>query len=248
MSDNQHQPFRYGTPNREMMGRWLQLAAEDDGPFWALNLMRYRERAEYADGRESSLTGREADDAYAPLGPLEAIGAVPAFLGDVGHQAVGSPGWDRVGIVRYPSRAGFFAMQQREDFKELHEHKEAGMEFTIVMSCLPAVGASRTTGSAATEAGALVLTVLREPGGIVHVEHPGVSPLVRFDVEGVIVGDERSWTEARFDRVDGEPAHDALKRAAAGAQDAVMVTVSPTFDHLLGSMVEDTSAPGRVAG
>jgi hypothetical protein len=235
VNDDQRPPFRYGTPNWEMMSRWLQLAEEDDGPFWALNLMRYRERAEYADGRESSLTGREADDAYAPLGPLQAIGAVPAFLGDVVHQAVGTPGWDRVGIVRYPSRAGFFAMQRREDFQQLHEHKEAGMEFTIVMSCLPAAGAWSTAASAGTGAGSLVLSVLREPGGTLQVEHPGVSPVIRFDVEGVIVGDARSWTEARFDRVDGEPAHEALKSAAAGAQDAVMLTVEPTFDHLLGS-------------
>jgi hypothetical protein len=235
MSDNQRPPFRYGTPNWEMMSRWLQLAAEDDGPFLALNLMRYRERADYADGRESSLTGREADDAYAPLGPLQAVGAVPAFLGDVVDQALGTPGWDRVGIVRYPSRAGFFEMQGREDFKELHEHKEAGMEFTIVMSCLPTAGDSHAAPSGVTEAGALVLTVMRAPGGIVQVEHPGVIPVIRFDVEGVIVGDERSWTEARFDRVDGESAHDALKRAAAGAQEAIMLTVEPTFERLLGS-------------
>ena len=75
MGDEQRPAVRYGTPNWEMMSRWLQLSADDDGPFWALNLMRYRELAEYADGRESAMTGREADDAYAPLGPLEAIGA-----------------------------------------------------------------------------------------------------------------------------------------------------------------------------
>jgi hypothetical protein len=89
MSDGQRSPFRYGIPNGEMLRGWLRLAAEDDGPFWALNLMRYRELADYADGRESTLTGREADDAYAPLGPLEAIGAVPVFLGDVADQAAG---------------------------------------------------------------------------------------------------------------------------------------------------------------
>ena len=49
----------------------------------------------------------------------------------------GTP-WDRVGIVRYPSRRAFLAMQQRDDFKQKHVHKDAGMEFTIVMSTLPA--------------------------------------------------------------------------------------------------------------
>ena len=52
------------------------------------------------------------DDAYAPFGPLEAIGALPAFAADVVAQPVGEPGFHRIGIVRYPSRAKFFEMQQ----------------------------------------------------------------------------------------------------------------------------------------
>ena len=39
---------RYGTPNWEMIGSWLELPAEQDGPFWAVNLMDYRELADYA--------------------------------------------------------------------------------------------------------------------------------------------------------------------------------------------------------
>ena len=108
----------YGTPNWEMLQRWLALPAEDDGPFWALNLMKYRAVAAYADGSDAEVSGKEADDAYAPLGPLAAIGATVAFHGDVLEQRAGTPGWDRVGIVRYPTRAAFFAMQQRDDFKE----------------------------------------------------------------------------------------------------------------------------------
>lgn len=130
-------PYRYGTPNWEMLGRWLELPASDDGPFFALNLMKYRERADYGDGDGPDISGREADDAYTPVGPLAAIGAVIAFAGDVVEQESGRPRWDRVGIVRYPSRAAFFEMQRRDDFKAKHVHKEAGMEFTIVMSCLP---------------------------------------------------------------------------------------------------------------
>ena len=130
-------PYRYGTPNFEMLGRWMELSEEDDGPFWALNLMKYRERADYGDGSGAAVSGREADDKYTPLGPLAAIGAVPVFHGDVVEQSSGEPGWDRIGIVRYPTRASFFEMQRRDDFKAQHVHKEAGMEFTIVMACLP---------------------------------------------------------------------------------------------------------------
>ena len=133
----------YGQVNVEMVNRWLQLPAEEDGPFWALNLMKYREVAAYADGNPSAVSGKAADDAYSPLGPLKAIGAMVAFHGDVLDQRAGDPQWDRIGIVRYPTRAAFFAMQQRDDFKDKHEHKEAGMEFTIVMSCLP-TGSARS--------------------------------------------------------------------------------------------------------
>ena len=75
-----------------------------------------------------------------------------------------------MGIVRYPSRAAFFAMQQREDFKELHAHKDAGMDFTIVMSCLPAAG-SPHAGASDTATVSLVLSVLRDPGA-----GPGAGP------------------------------------------------------------------------
>lgn len=235
MSDTTRGGPRYGTPNMEMIGRWLQLPAEADGPFWALNLMKYREVADYTDGRDSGLSGREADDAYAPLGPLAAIGAMVAFHGDVEEQSAGDPRWDRIGIVRYPTRAAFFAMQQRDDFKDLHEHKDAGMECTIVMSCLPTPDAAPT---ADLDNDTLILTVQRVAEGDTPVEpeHAGILPVVRFAVEGVIVGDERSWTHARFDRVDGEDAHAALLAAANAADEAFVIAVRPERDDLIASL------------
>ena len=60
------------------------------------------------------------------------------FLADVDTQFLnGTPKWDRVGIVKYPSRRAFIEMQSRPDFQELHHHKEAGMAETIVAGCLP---------------------------------------------------------------------------------------------------------------
>ncbi len=61
---------RYGTIDREYGMRLATTPPDDDGPVWMVNLMNYREVAEYADGRESTISGREADDLYAPLGPL----------------------------------------------------------------------------------------------------------------------------------------------------------------------------------
>ncbi|MEO6203878.1 MAG: hypothetical protein ABIO67_00610, partial [Mycobacteriales bacterium] len=104
---------RYGTINAPYANRLRELAAEDDGPLLMLNLMKYRPVADYEDGRVSTLTGRQADDAYAPLAVLAELGAKVVLFGEVIEQVRGDEGWDRVAIVRYPSAASFFAMQER---------------------------------------------------------------------------------------------------------------------------------------
>ena len=129
---------RYGQVDRAY---GLQLATtppEDDGPIWMVNLMKYRDVADYADGRESTISGREADEIYAPIDVLADIGAEVVFVADVEQQLLGdSPIWDRVAIVKYASRRSFIEMQGRPDFQEKHAHKDAGMETTIVSGCLP---------------------------------------------------------------------------------------------------------------
>lgn len=225
----------YGTPNFELLGRWLQLDPDDDGPFWALNLMKYHQVAQYADGT-SARSGREADDAYVPRGPLAAVGAVIAFHGDVLDQQLGEPSWDRVGIVRYPSRAAFFAMQQRDDFKVQHVHKEAGMEFTIVMSCLPTAHDADAPGE-----GALVLLIERG-GGEPPAPVAGSAEVASFDVEGVIVGDERSFDRARFVRVADDAALAALVETASTSDEAQVLLVDGSIDDLLTTLATPDGA------
>ena len=50
----------YGTPNHEYLATWFE--RQDDRPFWALNLMKYRERAIGKDGTEQDRSGLEADN------------------------------------------------------------------------------------------------------------------------------------------------------------------------------------------
>ncbi len=225
----------YGTPNWEMIQRWFALAPEDDGPFWALNLMKYRTVAAYADSDAPAVSGQAADDAYSPLGPLAAVGAMVAFHGDVTDQRLGSPAWDRIGIVRYPSRAAFFAMQQRDDFKDQHVHKEAGMEFTIVMACHP----ETVPAAGAAESGELVLSVERGPSA--DPLPAGVSLVADFSVEGVIVGDERSFDRARFVRTADADATAAFVALAAAATEAQVMVVDRGIDHLVGSITDVAS-------
>ncbi|MBI4933004.1 MAG: hypothetical protein HY828_03940 [Actinobacteria bacterium] len=216
------QQVRYGQIDRDYAMKMLTMAPEDDGPIWMVNLMKYREKADYADGRESDITGKEADDRYAPLGPLKAIGAQPVFLADVETQFLNdTPKWDRVGIVKYPSRKAFLEMQQRPDFKELHHHKEAGMAETIVCGCLPmplpelpadAPSWDEVPHPPTEDDGYVVvihvikfkdensrgeMATYSDHAGKVAVPN-GVRLAAWTEVEGTILGDGRQWDQIRF--------------------------------------------------
>jgi hypothetical protein len=215
----------YGQIDEDYAVRLATTPAEDDGPVWMVNLMQYREHAEYEDGRETALTGREADDAYAPLGPLAAVGAEIVFVADAEDQLIGEqPKWDRVAVVRYPTRAAFIAMQERDDFREAHEHKEAGMAETIVIGGQPLefptsehqVDWADVPHPPTDDDGAYTMIhVIRfheQDGAMVTPDHMesyqevagsvavpnGVRIDAWFSAEGTIVGDGRTWHQVRF--------------------------------------------------
>ncbi len=115
---------RFGTVNEAFQEEMRNTTAEEDGPFYMVNLIKYREFADYADGRETDLTGREADALYAPLEFLQGIGAQPVFVADVERQLLGSDvEWDQVAVVRYPTRAKFFEMIDNPEFQARAAHK-----------------------------------------------------------------------------------------------------------------------------
>ena len=214
----------YGQIDHEYGMRLATTPAEDDGPVWMINLMKYKEKAEYADGRETELSGIEADDAYTPIGPLTAIGAEIVFAATVEDQFLGDePKWDRVAIVKYPTRRSFIEMQQRDDFQKQHEHKEAGMQETIVMGGLPLMEAmeplrpwSEVPKPPTDEDGAYtVIHVIRfhdengaeatpeqmasyQDGAGKTATENGARVDGWFGVEGTILGDGRTWHQVRF--------------------------------------------------
>ena len=84
--------------------RWLHLAPEEDGRVWMLNLMKYKEVADYGDAGGPAISGREADDIYAPTDVLADLGATVPLFGDVTRQVADGVAWDRIAIVA--TRAG----------------------------------------------------------------------------------------------------------------------------------------------
>ena len=118
--------------NSEQVQRMV--AEPTRGPFYMLNLIHYRDQAEYRDGRETDLTGREANELYSPVEFLAAIGAGPVFYTAVDAQIDGDDViWDDVAFVEYPCPIAFFAMITDPDFQARAIHKDAGVEKTIVM-------------------------------------------------------------------------------------------------------------------
>jgi len=131
----------WGTVNRDLARRILETAPDEDAPFYMVNLIQHRERAVYRDGRETDLTGAEADALYGALvlPILAEIGARPVFVADVERALIEGDGgsWTQVAIVRYPSRGAFVGMLEREDFRAAAPHKVAGIERTIVLVTEP---------------------------------------------------------------------------------------------------------------
>ncbi|CAN5263668.1 hypothetical protein BH11ACT7_BH11ACT7_07010 [soil metagenome] len=241
-------PHRYGTVDIDYATRLTTTAAADDGPIWMVNLMKYRDIADYADGRQTSITGREADDLYAPLDTLAEIGAELCYLGDVDQQLLGaSPSWDRIATVRYPTAKSFIDMQSRPKFQESHKHKDAGMDQTIVMGCRPLPYPELPDGVRQVDWSDVPEPPTPEDGPvmIVHVlrfaepdaawETPdamqayqsaaasvasahGVRVAGWFAVDGTIVGDGRSWHQVRFNLFPSKRAFRAVAADPARLQ------------------------------
>jgi len=223
--------YPFGSIDVGTAGRWLHLPPEDDGHVWMLNLIKYRAVADYGDEGGPAISGKEADDVYAPTAVLADLGATIPLFGDVTHQVADDVAWDRIAIVRYPSRASFFAMQDRDDFKKQYVHKRAGMETTIVMGCVPlSVADPAEAGS-----GQLVMRVRRFADGATPGPDPGrVTPVAHFAVDGVILGDGRRWDDVRFDRV--EEASLAALADTSGLADQVVVVIDPLMESLVDSV------------
>lgn len=191
----------YGTIDHEYAMQMATTPPESDGPVLMVNFMKYREVAVYRDADGAgAVSGREADDRYAPVDVLDSIGAQVVFFGDV-IAADGGPDatWDRIGIVRYPTRTSFIEMQSRPDFREKHVHKKAGMEFTIVLAAMPD-GDGGVTGESD---GAGVVRFVALPAG---VGPTSVDEGVLLRVEGRIIGDERSFDRLAVHFTDGDDA------------------------------------------
>jgi hypothetical protein len=167
------------------------------------------------------------------------------FFGDVDQQLLGDePKWDRIGVVKYPTRKSFIDMQSLPSFQKLHHCKDAGMEATIVIGTQPMELPSAPDGfervdwadvphpSTDEDGPPVVMHLLRfadaeaahktpdhmeqyqTAAGKIALGH-GVRINGWFAVEDTIIGDGHAWHQVRFNEFPSKAAFMAVVTAPA---------------------------------
>jgi uncharacterized protein (DUF1330 family) len=113
------------------------MADASGGPVVMLNLLRFRAKAVYPDGRPSDLTGRQAYDLYAAAMQkvIENGGGRVLFGGDIASLVIGDVEdiWDTCVVVEYPSAAAFAAIVTSPEVTEIGVHRAAGLEGQLLI-------------------------------------------------------------------------------------------------------------------
>ncbi len=106
--------------------------AGPEGPIVMVNLLKFKEKAEYEDGRETDLSGREAYLLYARSVSklITEFGGRVLFVGDVTYLMLGKVEdlWDEVALAEYPNRGALVAMASSDAFQKIAVHRKAGLE------------------------------------------------------------------------------------------------------------------------
>lgn len=102
-----------------------------DRPIYMVNLLKFKQKAEYADGRETSLTGQQAYGLYGAevVAHLARVGGKPVIAGQVTGLRLGEVEelWDAVAIAMYPNRKAMLAMIMDPEYQKSEQHRSAGL-------------------------------------------------------------------------------------------------------------------------
>jgi uncharacterized protein (DUF1330 family) len=116
-------------PNKEQMAGFLE--GDINSPISMVNLLKFKEKAEYEDGRDNDLSGKEAYMIYAMevQEHLKKIGGEMVFGGEITRLMLGEVEdlWDSVAVARYPSRKAMLEMIMDPDYQESEKHRSAGL-------------------------------------------------------------------------------------------------------------------------
>ena len=118
------------TPKEEQINGFLE--NPEIGPISMVNLLKYKEKAIYDDGRDTNLSGEEAYGLYAAevINLVEKYGGEFLFAGKVNRLMLGEVEemWDSIAIAKYPNRKAMFEMTMDPDYQKIHVHRDAGLK------------------------------------------------------------------------------------------------------------------------
>lgn len=115
--------------------------ADQDQPIVMVNLLKFREKAEYPEGAaEAGSTGAAAYARYGAVAQkkIEEVGGRVVWGAPQQMVMIGDDGqdlYDSVAVVFYPSRAAFQRMIAMPDYQEAAKHRAAGLAFQKLLQC-----------------------------------------------------------------------------------------------------------------
>jgi uncharacterized protein (DUF1330 family) len=115
---------------------FAKLIEKHQGPIVMLNLLKFKVKAQGEEG-----TGAEAYGRYGSsvVKMIEAFGGKVLWSGRPESVLIGDSAdeWDAVALVQYPSPKALFDMGLTSEYQEIHKHREAGLERTVLIACVP---------------------------------------------------------------------------------------------------------------
>ena len=117
-------------PNDEQISGFLE--NPDLGPISMVNLLKFKKKAKYDDGRDTNLTGKEAYQLYSSevINFVNKYGGEFLFAGSVSRLMLGEVEdmWDAVAIAKYQNRKAMMDMTMAPGYQKIHVHRDAGLE------------------------------------------------------------------------------------------------------------------------
>jgi len=142
------------TPTREQFSAFAH--GSRDGEVVMINLLHFArgegegEAPATGAGRsEGAAAYREYSEEVVKM--VEARGGRVIWTGRPEHVLIGNTttdAWDLVALVSYPSRSAFMEMVTSPSYEQAHEHRERGLDRTVLLACEPlldALGGSEAT-------------------------------------------------------------------------------------------------------
>tara|TARA_B100000959_G_C14979787_1_gene622970 strand:+ start:3013 stop:3423 length:411 start_codon:yes stop_codon:yes gene_type:complete len=116
-------------PNAKQMAGFL--LGDTKTTIHMVNLLKFKDKAEYKDRRQTDLTGKEAYQIYGKevQEHLRKVGAKMIFSGEVSRLMLGEVEelWDMIAIAEYPSRKAMRSMIMDKEYQKSEEHRSAGL-------------------------------------------------------------------------------------------------------------------------